>query len=147
MGVPVVGPLMRKVFGTRNERMVKRYLRVVDQVSALEGEISPLTDAELRSRTEVFRQRLKDGEKAVDLLPEVFAVAREVMDRNVGIRNILDPQHGFDPSRLPDDARALYEGVVAEVKKTEPAPPTGDLLGSREPVSTRVPEFRNTRHR
>ncbi|MCH6551281.1 MAG: hypothetical protein IH804_04615 [Planctomycetes bacterium] len=134
MGVPVVGPLMRKVFGTRNERMVKRYLRVVDQVSALEGEFSPLTDAELRSRTEVFRQRLADGEKAVDLLPEVFAVAREVMDRNVGIRNILDPQHGFDPSQLPDDARRLYEEVVAEVKKTEPAPPTGDLLGSREPV-------------
>ena len=79
MAVPVISPALRKVFGTRNERLVKRYLRIVDQVSALEGEISKLTDAQLRAKTDEFRKRIEEGEKARDLIPEVFAVAREAM--------------------------------------------------------------------
>ena len=51
MGVPIVGPAMRKIFGTRNERMVKRYLRVVEQVNAFEDKIKVLTDQEIRERT------------------------------------------------------------------------------------------------
>ena len=123
MGVPIVGPAMRKVFGTRNERMVKRYLRVVQQVTDLEDEIKPLTDQELRDRTEAFRQKLADGAKPNDLLPEVFAVAREAMDRNVGIRNIFNPDESFDPSTLPADARALYDEVKATIDSTDPAEP------------------------
>ena len=91
MGVPIVGPAMRKVFGTRNERMVKRYLRVVEQVNAFEDKVRPLTDQEIRERTIALREQLAGGAKAIDMLPEVFAVAREAMDRNVGIRNIFNP--------------------------------------------------------
>jgi preprotein translocase subunit SecA len=134
MGFPIVPTVLRKVFGTRNERLVKRYLRVVDQVSALEDGIVVLTDAELRAKTDEFRRRLKQGEKPTSLLPEVFAVAREAMDRNVGIRNIFDPAQEFDPSVLPADARTLYDEVRAEIEGREPAPPTDELLGSKAPV-------------
>jgi len=134
MAVPVISPALRKVFGTRNERLVKRYLRIVDQVSALEGEISKLTDAELRAKTDEFRKRIEEGEKARDLIPEVFAVAREAMDRAVGVRNIFDPKRNFDPSVLPERARELYEQTKAEMERTEPREPLGDLLGSDDPV-------------
>ena len=69
MGVPIVGPAMRKIFGTRNERMVKRYLRVVEQVNTFESGIVRLTDAEIRARTEVFRKQIVDGAAPVDILP------------------------------------------------------------------------------
>ncbi|MCH8007125.1 MAG: preprotein translocase subunit SecA, partial [Planctomycetes bacterium] len=134
MGIPVVSAVMRAVFGTRNERMVKRYLRVVDEVNSYEEEIRRLSDQELRDRTQPMRKRLGKGTNPTDILPEAFAVAREVMDRNVGMRNIFNPQHGFDPSVFPDDARRLYRQVADEIKQTEPAEPTGTFLGSREPV-------------
>lgn len=134
MGIPVVSAVMRAVFGTRNERMVKRYLRVVDEVNSYEDQIRRLSDQELRDRTEPMRKRLDKGANPTEILPEAFAVAREVMDRNVGMRNIFNPQHGFDPSVLPDDARRLYQQVADEIKRTEPAEPTGTFLGSREPV-------------
>ncbi|MHC4415009.1 MAG: preprotein translocase subunit SecA [Planctomycetota bacterium] len=134
MGIPIASAVMRKVFGTRNERMVKRYLRVVDQVNSHADEIARLTDQELRARADHFRARLREGAKPTDILPEVFAVGREAMDRNVGIRNIFNPARNFDPARLPDDARRLYEQVKAEIDRSEPAEPTGDFLGSEHPV-------------
>jgi len=130
MGVPIVGPAMRKVFGTRNERMVKRYLRVVELVNAYEDKVKELTDQELRERTGSFREQMAGGAKPVDMLPEVFAVAREAMDRNVGIRNIFNPDLDFDPSSLPDDVRPLYDQVKAQIDSTDPAEPEGDFLGS-----------------
>jgi preprotein translocase subunit SecA len=105
MGVPFFGPLMKKLFGSRNQRMVKRFERIVDQVNSLEPSIRKLTDVELRAKTLEFRARLKKGEKPLALMPEVFAVAREAMDRSVGIRNIFDPALGFDPATLPAAVR------------------------------------------
>jgi len=134
MAIPVVSPVMKKVFGTRNERMVKRYMRVVEQVSRHEEQVSALTDEELRAKTDEFRKRITGGERADDMIPEVFAVAREAMDRNVGIRNIFDPEQNFDPSRLPDDARALYDQTKQMIDSMEPAPPEGMLLGSDGPT-------------
>jgi hypothetical protein len=113
MGVPIFGPLARRIFGTRNQRMVKRYLRVVSQVNQLESATRQLTDEQLRGKTEDFRRRFRDGAQRLEMLPEVFAVAREAMDRAVGIRNIFNPEGGFDPSRLPADARALFDQVKA----------------------------------
>jgi len=92
MGVPIVGTIGRKLFGSRNDRLVKRYMKLVDQVSALEAETIVLTDQELRAKTDEFRERIANGkETETDLIPEAFAVARESMDRAVGIRNIFDP--------------------------------------------------------
>ncbi|MCH7571838.1 MAG: hypothetical protein IH891_02855, partial [Planctomycetes bacterium] len=125
---------MKKIFGTRNQRLVKRYLRIVDQVSAFEDEIRTLSDPELRAKTDEFRRRLAEGESDQALIPEVFAVAREAMDRAVGIRNIFNPDESFDPAVLPEDMQTLYAQVKAEIEKTEPKPPTGDLLGSEKPV-------------
>ena len=134
MGVPIIGAAMRKVFGTRNERMVKRYLRVVEQVNSYEEETRVLTDQELRERTAAFRKKLADGAKPVEVLPEVFAIAREAMDRNVGIRNIFNPDLDFDPATLPDNVRPLYDRVKTEIDATDPAEPEGDLLGSEQPL-------------
>ena len=134
MAFPVVSPVMKKIFGTRNERMVKRYMRVVDQVSSHEDKVCTLSDQQLRAKTDEFRQRIQQGEKAEDMIPEVFAVAREAMDRNVGIRNIFNPALKFDVSRLSAETRKLYEKVQAEIAQAEPAPPAGDFLGNSEPV-------------
>jgi preprotein translocase subunit SecA len=136
MAFPVIGNLGRKIFGTRNERMVKRYLRIVDQVSRREDEVRKLSDNELRAKTEEFRRRINDGEKPVDLIPEVFAVAREAMDRAVGIRNIFNPANNFDPSRLPMKAREQYDRVKKEIDATASREPSGDLLGNNGPVAS-----------
>ncbi len=134
MAVKAFSAVLKKVFGTRNERLVKRYLRIVDQVSAREPEVRALTDAGLRSRTDEYKKRIADGEKPKDMIPEVFAVAREAMDRAVGIRNIFNPEHRFDPSRLPDAARRLYDETKAKMDATEARPPEGDLLGCEGPL-------------
>ena len=67
MGVPFFGPLARLIFGTRNQRMVKRYLAEVAKVNSFEPAIRALTDADLRAKTDEFRRRLAAGEKALDL--------------------------------------------------------------------------------
>ncbi len=134
MGIPVVSKVSRKVFGSRNDRMVKRYMRIVEQVSAREDDIRPLSDAELRAQTDVFRKRIEAGESPTDLIPEVFAVAREAMDRSVGIRNIFNPDLDFDTNLLSASAREAYERVAAQMAGTEPLPPEGELLGCSEPV-------------
>jgi preprotein translocase subunit SecA len=134
MGVPFFGPLARLIFGTRNERMVKRYLAEVEKVKAMEPSIRALTDPELRAKTDEFRQRIAAGESAISLRPEVFAVAREAMDRNVGIRNVLDPALAFDATELPEDARQILEDLRRRVAEEPDREPTGDLRGCRAPV-------------
>ena len=134
MGVPVVGTLGRKIFGSRNDRLVKRYMRLVDHVSSKETETRVLSDAELKAKTAEFRTRIKEGEKADDLIPEVFAIAREAMDRAVGIRNIFNPIHEFDPSQLNDDTRKLYDDTKSLIDSTEDRKPDTELLGCVQPV-------------
>ncbi len=134
MAFPVVSSVARKVFGTRNERLVKRYLNIVDRVSALEAETRQLDDQALRAKTDEFKQRIADGAKTTDMLPEVFAVAREAMDRAVGIRAIFDPDGEFDPAVLTGEVRSLYDQTKAAMEAAEPKPPTGELLGCTEAV-------------
>ncbi len=132
--IPVIGPLLSKIFGSRNERFVKRYTTRVEAIGALEPQIRKLTDAELRAKMEEFRDRHDKGESSEDLLPEVFAVAREGMDRSVGIRNIFNPEHGFDPTALSAAGQKLYSEVQAKIDALEPAAPEGIYLGSNEPI-------------
>ncbi len=128
MGVPVVGSIGRKIFGSRNDRLVKRYMRLVDQVSNLESGIRAMSDTELKAKTAEFRARIKEGESASDMIPEVFAVAREAMDRAVGIRNIFNPIHEFDASQLQDADRKLFDETKAIIDATEPRNPDQELL-------------------
>ena len=132
--IPLVGPVLNKIFGTRNERFVKRYTQRVDAINALESDVSKLTDEQIRERTAEFRQRIEDGAKADDLLIEIYANAREAMDRFVGIRNILNPGHHFDASRLTGRARELFDQTKAEADRLGPAAPEGRFLGCAEPV-------------
>ncbi|MBM4113146.1 MAG: preprotein translocase subunit SecA, partial [Phycisphaerae bacterium] len=134
MPVPVFSKLAKLIFGTRNQRMVKRYLRIVRQVSQHEDAVRALSDSQLRERTAEFRRRVKEGTRVTDLIPEVFAVAREAMDRSVGVRNIFNPglpaEQRFDPSTLPAEAQRLYRETKALMDATVAREPEGDLLGA-----------------
>ena len=135
MAVPVIGSVLKNLFGTRNERMVKHYLTRVDKVNELEPTIRKLTDAELKAKTQEFRDRIKNGEKAYDILPEVFAVGREAMDRAVGIRNIFNPEESFDPTQLPEHVRALYDQTMKKIEETPDGDPeSAEFRGCVNPI-------------
>src|SRR4030095_2222948 len=99
-GIPLVGPFLNKLIGTRNERFVKKYTQKVNAISALEGQTRRLTDAQIKTKLQEFRAQHDAGAKSEDIMVEAFAVAREAMDRAVGIRNIFDPKHNFAPGQL-----------------------------------------------
>jgi preprotein translocase subunit SecA len=110
--MPSVGTLLTKIFGSRNERLLKRYRRIVEQINGLEAQVLPLTDEQLRSRTQELRAAHRSGrQSAAAILPEAFAIIRESMDRHIGIREVFNPEQHFDPSRLPAAARAQYDSV------------------------------------
>ncbi|MFO8015340.1 MAG: preprotein translocase subunit SecA [Phycisphaerae bacterium] len=79
----LVSTLARKVFGSRNERLIRAYMERVAAINALEPEMHGLSDEALRGKTDEFRRRYRDGETLDDLLPEAFAVAREAAARTV----------------------------------------------------------------
>ncbi len=133
-GIPVVGWILNKMIGTRNERFVKRYSNKVEQITSREPEVRKLTDGQLRAKLGEFRARFDKGETEENLMVDVFAVAREAMDRAVGIRNIFNPALNFDASRLPEAARAMYEETKAKIATLPDMEPTGDFLGCTEPI-------------
>ena len=69
--------ILTKIFGSRNDRLLKQYRQTVTRINALEEGLLKLTDAELTAKTAEFRQRLSNGETLAQLLPEAFAVCRE----------------------------------------------------------------------
>ncbi|MCX7183796.1 MAG: hypothetical protein NTW90_00900, partial [Nitrosospira sp.] len=79
--------LLKKVFGSRNDRLVKQYFQTVGVVNSLEPALASLTDAELRAKTDEFKQRIANGETLDALLPEAFAVVREASKRVLGMRH------------------------------------------------------------
>jgi len=125
MVVQKISSAFSKVFGSRNERIIKRYSLRVEAINALEEKISQLTDAQLREKTTEFRQRSAKGESMKQMLPEVMAVAREAMDRFVGLRNAFNPHYKFDPTQLAPDMAKLYDIAKAQAEKIEPAPVQG----------------------
>src|ERR1039458_1431297 len=102
--------LIKKLIGTKNEREIKRILPIVDQINSFESAVSPLSDADLRGRTEVFKKRIEQGESLDELLPEAYAVVREASNR------VLKMRH-FDMQLL--GAVILHEGKIAEMKTGE----------------------------
>ena len=125
MVIQYVSKPFTKVFGSRNDRLLKGYHRRVAQINQLEPEMRGLNDAQLREKTAEFRQRIVDGERAGDLLPEIMAVAREAMDRAVGIRNIFNPEHAFDKTLLPERLQPVYDEIMAKCAAIEPDPVLG----------------------
>jgi len=106
----MVRNLLSKVFGSRNARLLKRMGVIVDQINALEPRLESLTDQELRSRTEEFRQRFQDGETLEQLLPEAFATVREASKRVLGMRH-------FDVQLI--GGMVLNQGKIAEMRTGE----------------------------
>ncbi len=106
----MLGAVAKKIFGSRNDRLVKKYLKTVKTINAHEEEISKLSDADLQAKTTEFRARLKEGTSLEDLLTEAFAVVREGSIRVLGMRH-FDVQHV--------GAMVLNDGNIAEMKTGE----------------------------
>jgi len=120
-----VSKAFAKVFGSRNDRLIKRYQQRVDQINLLEPETRALTDAQLREKTTAFRERADKGETGKQMLSEIMAVAREAMDRYVGIRNIFNDEFKFDPAALPADLQPVYAEIKAKADALDPLPVKG----------------------
>jgi preprotein translocase subunit SecA len=108
----------------------------VEAIGAMEPQMRVLTDAQLKQKTAELRERVASGAKGVEVMDEAFAVAREAMDRHVGIRNILNPRFSaqFDESKLSSEGRKLLEGVKAKLATMEPAAPEGEFLGNTRTI-------------
>jgi preprotein translocase subunit SecA len=104
------------LFGSRNERLVRHYARIVDDVNELEPRFQTLTDADLAKVSDGLRTRLKKGENVADILPEAFAAVREASDRHLGIRHAFLEEYGFDPSKLSQQGRAIFEKIKEQLK-------------------------------
>jgi preprotein translocase subunit SecA len=106
----MITAVLRKVFGTRNDRELKRMSRSVAQVNAFSEEMRQLSDEALPGKTEEFRRRLADGESLDQLLPEAFALVREAADRALGLRP-------YDVQLI--GGITLHEGNIAEMRTGE----------------------------
>ncbi|MDH0302945.1 MULTISPECIES: preprotein translocase subunit SecA [unclassified Pseudomonas] len=103
-------PLLKKLFGSKNEREIKRMLKTVSTVNAFEEKMVALSDEQLRGKTAEFKERLAKGETLDQLLPEAFAVAREAGKRVMGMRH-------FDVQLI--GGMTLHEGMIAEMRTGE----------------------------
>ncbi|WP_169295356.1 preprotein translocase subunit SecA [Advenella sp. EE-W14] len=112
--------ILKKLVGSRNDRILKQYRKIVAKINALEKTVSALSDEELSAKTPEFRARLEKGESLNDLLPEAFAVTREASRRILGMRH-------FDVQLL--GGIALHNGKIAEMRTGE-----GKTLMSTLPV-------------
>jgi preprotein translocase subunit SecA len=106
----MIGQLLTKVFGSKNERVLKKLSPLVAQINTLEDEIQADSDAQLGARTAKFRERLGNGETLDELLPEAFAVVREASQRTLGMRH-------FDCQLI--GGMVLHGGDIAEMKTGE----------------------------
>ncbi|MBC7471521.1 MAG: preprotein translocase subunit SecA, partial [Ramlibacter sp.] len=102
--------LLTKIFGSRNDRLLKQYRKTVERINALEAEFEKLGDAELRAKTEEFKTRVAGGESLDDILPEAFAVVRE------GSKRVMKMRH-FDVQLL--GGMALLNGKISEMRTGE----------------------------
>ena len=111
---------LTKLFGSRNDRLLKQYRKTVARINAMEPELEKLDDQALRAKTQEFKDRLAKGEALDDLLPEAFAVVREASKRVMKMRH-------FDVQLL--GGMALHHGKIAEMRTGE-----GKTLTSTLPV-------------
>lgn len=106
----MINKLIRKIFGTRNDRMIKEAKRYVLQVNALEEKMRAMSEEELKGQTNLFKERLKNGETLDDLLPEAFATMREAATRVMGMRH-------YDVQLI--GGYMLHKGRISEMRTGE----------------------------
>ncbi|MBK5265724.1 MAG: preprotein translocase subunit SecA [Alphaproteobacteria bacterium] len=106
----MLGAIAKSIFGSSNDRYVKSLQKIVDRISGFEPTILAMTDAELVNQTQVFRERLAEGAKLDDLLPEAFATVREAAKRTLGQRH-------YDVQMV--GGIVLHRGEIAEMRTGE----------------------------
>ncbi len=106
----MIGNFVKKIFGTKNDREIKRIQAIVDEINSLEPKIQKLGDEELKAKTVEFRERLEKGETLDDILVEAFAVVRE------GSVRVLEMRH-YDVQLI--GGVVLHEGNITEMKTGE----------------------------
>ena len=106
----MISGLLKKIFGSRNDRLIKQYSQTVKRINALEPAMQALSDEQLRAKTDEFRQRHANGETLDALLPEAFAVVREAGQRALGMRH-------FDVQLI--GGMVLHYGKIAEMRTGE----------------------------
>jgi preprotein translocase subunit SecA len=102
--------IFKKLFGSRNERLLKQYRKKVQQINALEDTFAQLSDEDLKAKTDAFKQQIADGLSLDQLLPEAFAVVREAGKRVMGMRH-------YDVQLI--GGMALHDGKIAEMRTGE----------------------------
>ncbi len=102
--------LLTRIFGSRNQRLLREYSKVVNKINGFEEGLQALSDEQLRAKTEAFKSRVEQGEGLDDILPEAFAVAREASVRTMGMRP-------FDVQLI--GGMVLHDGNIAEMRTGE----------------------------
>ena len=106
----MVGKIFKKIFGSRNERLIKMMRKIVAQINDLEPSLQSLTDEQLKAKTDEFRKRLDEGEILDMLLPEAFATVREASQRALGLRH-------YDVQMI--GGMVLHDGKISEMRTGE----------------------------
>jgi preprotein translocase subunit SecA len=106
----MISGLLTRIFGSRNQRLLKQYQRAVERINELEPQTSALADEQLQAKTAEFRARVAGGETLAQLLPEAFAVVREAAKRTLGMRH-------FDVQLI--GGMVLHDGKIAEMRTGE----------------------------
>jgi preprotein translocase subunit SecA len=106
----MIPTLLKKIFGSRNERLIKKYSHTVRAINALEPQVAALSDEQLRAKTDEFKQRIAQGATLDELLPEAFAVVREAGKRALNMRH-------FDVQLI--GGMVLHYGKIAEMRTGE----------------------------
>ena len=106
----MIGSLLKKIFGTKNDREIKALTKEVEKINALESEYEKLSDEELKNKTNIFKERLQNGETLDDILVEAFATVREASKRVLGLRH-------YDVQLI--GGIVLHQGKITEMKTGE----------------------------
>ena len=106
----MIGGLLKKIFGTKNDREIKALTKEVEKINALESEYEKLSDEELKNKTNIFKERLQNGETLDDILVEAFATVREASKRVLGLRH-------YDVQLI--GGMVLHQGKITEMKTGE----------------------------
>jgi len=106
----MIGSFIKKIVGSKNERELKRIQPIIQRINALEPQIRPLTDDQLRAKTSEFKERIEQGESLAEILPEAFAVVRETARRTLGERH-------YDVQLI--GGIVLHEGKISEMATGE----------------------------
>src|SRR5512144_2558971 len=106
----MLGSIIKKIVGSKNERELKRIQPLIERINELEPKISPLSDDQLRAKTSEFKERIEKGESVDEILPDAFAVVRETAKRTLGERH-------YDVQLI--GGIVLHEGKISEMATGE----------------------------